>query len=230
MADRRMIWRNIAVSDKVNKLSLKAALLWTWAIPFFDVKGYIETTPGYLKATVLPRRKDVREADIPKLVNEIHSAGLWLKCDTRNGKNVSFDPKFQELQRVRESHEGKSQLAEIVTKITNYSSTTVELPHSGSGSVSIYAQQRMRESFEEFWSHYPKKRSKQKAWQAWKKIEPDEQLVATMIATIKRAKTSAEWKKEKGKYIPYPSTWLNAHGWLDEYEEEKDWLDDLQDL
>jgi hypothetical protein len=37
-----------------------------------------------------------------------------------------------------------------------------------------------------------------------------------MIATIERAKKSEEWRREMGKYIPYPATWLNAKGWEDE--------------
>ena len=137
MADRRMIWRNVSFSEKVNKLSLKAALLWTWAIPFFDVKGFIEVDPGYLKAMIVPRRKDIKESEIPKLLDEIFTLGLWLRCETSNSKSVAHDPKFHDFQKIRESHEGKSQLAEIVTNIINYSSATVELPHSVSGSGSV---------------------------------------------------------------------------------------------
>ena len=27
-----------------------------------------------------------------------------------------------------------------------------------------------------------------------------------------------QWKKDNGKYIPYPSSWLNAKGWEDEIQ------------
>ena len=33
-----------------------------------------------------------------------------------------------------------------------------------------------------------------------------------------RVRSDAQWLAENGKYIPYPSTWLNGDGWLDEYE------------
>ena len=55
-----------------------------------------------------------------------------------------------------------------------------------------------------------------KAEKAFLKINPDEQLLAMIIATIEQAKTSEDWIKESGKYIPYPATWLNAKGWEDE--------------
>lgn len=84
--------------------------------------------------------------------------------------------------------------------------------------------------FEQFWAAYPKKKSKGQAEKAFSKINPDEQLLATMIATIERAKTSEDWIKDQGRYIPHPATWLNAKGWEDEIstptgkgQEGKDW-------
>lgn len=71
--------------------------------------------------------------------------------------------------------------------------------------------------FDLFWSAYPKRRSKGQAKKTWEKLNPDEQLVAKMVATIERAKKSVEWQKENGQFIPYPSSWLNAQGWEDEY-------------
>lgn len=76
----------------------------------------------------------------------------------------------------------------------------------------------LAQRFEKFWQAYPKKKSKGHAEKTWMKLKPSEQLLETMLSTIERAKTSEEWTKENGKYIPYPSTWLNAKGWEDEYD------------
>lgn len=70
--------------------------------------------------------------------------------------------------------------------------------------------------FDRFWEAYPKKLSKGQAEKAWKSINPDEQLLATMIAIIERAMTLEDWKRDAGQYIPYPATWLNSKRWLDE--------------
>jgi len=75
--------------------------------------------------------------------------------------------------------------------------------------------------FDAFWQAYPKKKSKGQAEKAFLKVKPDEQLLATMLATIERAKKSEDWLKDDGKYIPYPATWLSAKGWEDEYKEAK---------
>ena len=49
----------------------------------------------------------------------------------------------------------------------------------------------------------------------------DEETLDLIIEDLKRRKNYQEWNKEDGKYIPYPSTYLNAKGWLDEYEVKK---------
>lgn len=80
--------------------------------------------------------------------------------------------------------------------------------------------------FETFWKNYPKKKSRVQAEKAWLKIKPNEQLLATMLAMIERAKTSVEWQKENGRYIPYPASWLNAKRWEDEEVVKKNrWTD-----
>ena len=39
-----------------------------------------------------------------------------------------------------------------------------------------------------------------------------------MIEKLKIYKETEQWKKDNGKYIPYPSSWLNAKGWEDEIQ------------
>lgn len=74
----------------------------------------------------------------------------------------------------------------------------------------------MNAEFEVFWKAYPKKRSKGDAEKVWRKINPDTKLLQKMLSTIEKAKQTWDWRKEKGQYIPYPATWLNAKGWEDE--------------
>jgi len=80
-------------------------------------------------------------------------------------------------------------------------------------------------AFESFWSKYPKKRNKGQAEVVWSKLRPSNDLVKLIEAGLLRAKYSEDWIKDDGKYIPYPSTWLRAKGWEDEYELKKDGWD-----
>ena len=70
--------------------------------------------------------------------------------------------------------------------------------------------------FETFWAAYPKRKSRGTAEKAFFKINPDERLLSVILAAIDQAKSQEEWQKERGKYIPYPASWLNAKGWQDE--------------
>ena len=70
--------------------------------------------------------------------------------------------------------------------------------------------------FDDFWDAYPRKQAKEAARKAWAKLKPDETLGMVIIQAIEESKKSKDWQKEKGKYIPYPATYLNGKRWEDE--------------
>lgn len=70
--------------------------------------------------------------------------------------------------------------------------------------------------FEEFWSAYPRKVSKQSSQRAWEKINPDDSLHKVMLSAIAEQSKSPQWTKDDGQYIPHPATWLNQKRWNDE--------------
>ena len=75
-----------------------------------------------------------------------------------------------------------------------------------------------KQNFEKFWKAYPKKRDKGNAEKWFKKNKPSEELINLMIKQIERFKDTNDWKKQDGQFIPYPTTWLNAKMWEDEFE------------
>lgn len=71
------------------------------------------------------------------------------------------------------------------------------------------------EQWRRFWDLYPKKFGKQTARITWIKLSPSKALVDKICAAIEVLKKSRDWVKEGGKYIPYPSTFLNGRRWED---------------
>lgn len=69
--------------------------------------------------------------------------------------------------------------------------------------------------FETFWKLYPRKADKVSAQKAWKKLNPDAELIAKIVEAVENAKKSEQWKQDGGKYIPYPATYLNHRRWED---------------
>ena len=67
--------------------------------------------------------------------------------------------------------------------------------------------------FDEFWNAYPKKVGKQYALKAWNKIKPTAELHEAIMQAVDRQKRSDQWRRDNGRYIPNPATWLNGGYW-----------------
>jgi hypothetical protein len=77
------------------------------------------------------------------------------------------------------------------------------------------------EHFNEFWSAYPKKVSKDAALRAWCSVSADDHHQEILTA-LDAMLSSEGWVKDGGKFIPHASTWLNGRRWLDVVEAETD--------
>jgi hypothetical protein len=70
--------------------------------------------------------------------------------------------------------------------------------------------------FPDFWAAYPKRVKKTRAQKAWSKLAPDADLVRTILSALEWQAGSAEWKREAGRFVPHPATWLNDRRWEDQ--------------
>lgn len=83
--------------------------------------------------------------------------------------------------------------------------------------------------FESFWTAYPRKTGKKAALKAWNnaKDKPD---IKTIIAAITAQRSSQQWQKDGGQFIPHPATWLNQGRWADETKPVKIGSTGMSDL
>ena len=70
--------------------------------------------------------------------------------------------------------------------------------------------------FKEFWSAYPRKDDKKRAYAKFKAIKNIEKVFPDIMADVEAKKLSDQWNEKGGKYIPMPSTYLNNERWNDE--------------
>lgn len=68
--------------------------------------------------------------------------------------------------------------------------------------------------FDRFWAAYPRHDTKAEARKVFDKLNPDEDLLAVMLAAIEQQKKSNQWSDPR--FIPQPRTWLNQKRWEDE--------------
>jgi len=79
-----------------------------------------------------------------------------------------------------------------------------------------YSPPKWGERFEVFWKAYPRKTGKDAARKAFAKRNPSQELLDKMLAAIEQQKKSEQWQKNRGQFIPLPTTWLNQGRWEDE--------------
>jgi hypothetical protein len=71
------------------------------------------------------------------------------------------------------------------------------------------------EGFTAFWSEWPsndRKGSKAKCLDAWRKAKCERDAMV-ILAHIERLKTSDDWRREAGRFIPAPLVYLNQRRW-----------------
>lgn len=67
--------------------------------------------------------------------------------------------------------------------------------------------------FKGFWDYYPRGENKQKAMDAWDKLQPDDELIDRIAKALKVLKRTRDWQEGVG--IPHASTFLNQARWED---------------
>lgn len=110
-----------------------------------------------------------------------------------------------------ESAKKRALTAKRVSKLRNAPSVTQALPEKRR-EESTYSTQ----NFGRFWKAYPRKLAKGDAEKAWNALKPDDTLAEQILKAVAAAQKSEDWRKDGGKFIPYPATWLRAKRWLDE--------------
>jgi len=68
---------------------------------------------------------------------------------------------------------------------------------------------------EELCTLYPRKVSRKKAESSWR-TEVRKRDIPAIMQDVERRIESADWRKEGGKFIPHPSTYLNQRRWEDQ--------------
>lgn len=71
------------------------------------------------------------------------------------------------------------------------------------------------DDFLAFYGPYPRHEAKDDALKAWKATAKARPPIEEIVAAIEAQKKSDNWRKEGGKFIPLPATWLRAGRWAD---------------
>jgi hypothetical protein len=73
----------------------------------------------------------------------------------------------------------------------------------------------LEEAFEALWVLYPNGKQKKDARLEFVKLKPTPAFVATLRASIEANKTTRDWTKDAGQFVPRMVNWLKKRGWED---------------
>ena len=184
---KNIIDKKISVSERVADLHRDAQLIYTWSTYHTNTLGLLPRSPRILKALVVPMW-EIEPIDFSEHVENIIKQGLYQLYKHTDGEVYLTIGQSQPVTKK----------SKVEVKTEQKKVTAVE------------------RNFELFWFQYPNKVVKKKAHEAWLKHRPTGELFASIMQGLERAKKSAQWAKDNGKYIPHPTTWLNQERWTDE--------------
>lgn len=202
-----------------RKLSAEAKVLFNYFCDDCDLAGFLQQDDdAFCFLTGIPKEKiEGLYQELSKSV-AVKDGWIWVKNFLRHQKNLPLNP---------QNNAHKHIIGILNIQVTRFGFGILEekigalkglLSPLGIGNGKDKVKEGIvKGGFDRFWETYPKKRSKGQAERVWAKLKPDEMLQDRILKAIERSKTSADWLKDGGQFIPYPATWLNAKGWEDSH-------------
>ena len=233
----RWLREGILTSERVDKLSPHAEVLYRRLMSVVDDYGRYYASPALVRAVCYPLAVDrVREADILRLLAEVQDAHLivrytvhgkhylemldtnWLKRSkpkfpSQNGEDVQSDMKSQVSDDGTECAQHARRLRAVAPVVEVVVGNEIEI--EGAKKNVAFGD------FDRWWLVYPKKSGKEAARKAYgaaiKRLKADGQTAKIAQQTLLKTVTCyADSPKAKSQYCWNPATWLNQGHWEDD--------------
>lgn len=224
----RFIKESCLTSHTLNKISDGAERLFWRLVVVADDFGRFHADPDVMLARCFPKKiRDIPSLTIMQWIDELRlseAIALYKVKDTLYGFFLNWDD--HQKRRAENSKFPAPTEETYCEQLLTDSSKCVRISYSYSYSKTYNDIRSKKDGFQKFWEVYPKKKSKGQAEKAWIALKPDQQLHNRIYDALEQAKTSEEWIKDGGRFIPYPATWLRAKGWEDECPDKpkmQDW-------
>lgn len=214
----RMLRDSALASKKLARVNAEAERLYWRLLMVADDFGRFDADPVVLRAKCFPRHgtaitdRTVKSAWMDLVIN-----GLILEY-TVNGDTLGQFAKWDQRVRAEKSRFPGPECGQLRADDRGVRSAAAV-----DEDVVVDVDDRRRrspaasplEGFEEFWTAYPRKKAKGDACNAWKTLRPDAMLRSRILAAVEAQRSSRDWLKQDGKFIPYPASWLRGQRWED---------------
>jgi hypothetical protein len=219
MARIRTIKPEFFTSEDIVSLSPLARLLYIALWCESDKEGRLVWKPLTFKLRYMPGD----DCNINELCAEILDRGLVKLY----GQGLAYIPSFAAHQHInpRESasqlpdHEDQPRVGTRQPRVSTGANPDVhaQVGREGKGKEGIQrvGDAELPSGFASFWETWPtndRKQAKGKCLDAWKKASA-ERDAALVIDHVNSMKSSREWQKQDGEFVPAPLVYLNQRRW-----------------
>lgn len=230
MAERRMFTKKVTDDDNFMSLSSSAQALYLHLSMSADDDGFsnqVSVSMFKAHASVQDLQALLEKRYIYQFENGVIVIKHWRMANALRKDRYTPTAFQKELKRLEIKDNGSYTWlpdgCQVVAK---------RLPQDSIGknsidkdSIDTPVQSEFEQAFETFWMNYPKKQGKKTAERAFHKI--DLSLLPKILDALDVQKRTEQWKKENGRYIPLPATWLNQERWNDEVRVKETTLNDV---
>jgi hypothetical protein len=213
MAQKRMFDRAIIDTDKFMDLSMSSKAL-------YFLLGMEADDEGFVSYKKVMRIHGGNDDDIKVLLAKNFIIGFpsgvvvitdWNKNNWLDHRRIKPTEYQKEKSLLMVDEQKQYSLSDGLARVEE---SRVEEYRIDSGSENISP---LKENFELFWQHYPKKVGKAKALKEWQKLKPSEELTNQIIEHLK-ARVKTTWVKENKRFVVYAERFIRDCRWEDELE------------
>jgi len=215
----RMIKDSIHTSEKVNAMTDFQFRLWVSLITYVDDYGRGDARPAIIKGSCFPLRERLTNKEIDAALTGLAGIGCVGLYEV-DGRPYLYFPNWETHQTIRnkrskfpEPEEGNIKAIENNCVQLHANVPVIQSNPNPIQSESETESETCAGAFDRFWSAYPKKVGKEAARKSFAKVRAP---IDTLLAAVEAQKRSEQWRKENGRFIPNPATWLNQGRWEDE--------------
>lgn len=214
----RIIKESICTSDTIEKLSWFEEVFFYRLMVNVDDYGRFDARPAILKARMFPLKASVTEKTVEQALNKLMTVGLasTYKVEDKPILQLSTWGRHQQIRNTRSKYPGP-ECADLIS---------IDINCNQSQSTDINCTRNPIQSnpnpnpnpilFDIFWTAYPKHAAKADAQKAFKALNPNDELLRTILSAIETWKKTDDWMKDGGKFVPLPATYIRGKRWEDE--------------
>ncbi len=228
--DHNILYSSIWAEDMETKL------VWITILLLTDQNGFVSaTTPGIAMASGVPlaaTRKAIQILESPdpesknpknngRRIKRIEGGYTVLNFDDyrdhdySNSKMATYMREYRKKKELTECKDNLQKTNNVITNALHAVSVSESISDINPSKIKNKIKKEIY-GFNAFWVAYPKKVGRGAAEKAFERIAPDCNLLIKMVEALEWQRTTKDWMKDKGQFIPHPSTWLNQRRWEDE--------------